>query len=78
MKSSPFELLRFSSEGAALSMHGPHQCAPTYSPNTACPGLVAYRGISFCFSCSRSSTLSSIAMKPVKDIMTTRAAKATG
>jgi len=59
-------------------MHGPHQCAPTYSPNTACPGLVAYRGISFCFSCSRSSTFSSIAMKPVKDITTTKAARVTG
>lgn len=41
MKSSGLEVFRLSREGEALDMQGPHQWAPTYSPNTVCPGLVA-------------------------------------
>ena len=42
VKSSGLEVFRLSREGEALLMQGPHQCAPTYSPKTVCPGLVAY------------------------------------
>lgn len=52
VNSSGFDALRLESEGDALSMHGGHQWAPTYSPNTECPGLDAYIGAIFCSSSS--------------------------
>ena len=38
-------------------MQGPHQWAPTYSPNTECPGLVAFI---LTTGSSRSSTVSQL------------------
>ena len=53
-------------------MQGPHQCAPTYSPNTEWPGLVANLGISFACNSSLSALCSSIAKYPIADIVKTR------
>ncbi len=50
VKSSGFDVFRLTSEGDALSMQGGHQWAPTYSPKTVCPGLVANRGAGSCSS----------------------------
>ncbi len=75
VKSSGFDDFRLSSEGEALLMHGPHQCAPTYSPNTGWPGLVAYRGISLCSNSSLSGIDSSTDSTAENDKTTTRAAK---
>ena len=47
VNSSGLDVFRLSKEGEALLMHGPHQWAPTYSPNTVCPGLLAYHGTIF-------------------------------
>ena len=50
VKSSGFEDFRLTREGDALSIQGGHQCAPTYSPKTVWPGLVANIGTGSCSS----------------------------
>ena len=66
MNSSGFEDFRLVSEGEALSMQGGHQCAPTYSPKTECPGLVANRGIGSCCRTSLKSASFSESRPPKK------------
>ena len=44
-------------------MQGPHQCAPTYSPKTVCPGLDANNGAA---SISNSLNLESGSSEPIK------------
>ena len=75
VKSSGFDDFRLSSEGEALLMQGPHQCAPTYSPTTGWPGLVAYSGISLCSNSSLSGIDSSTDSTAEKDRITTKVAK---
>ena len=55
-------------------MHGVHQCAPTYSPKTEWPGLVANLGISLTASCSLSVVCSSIKKNPIADMVSIKIA----
>ncbi len=68
VKSSGLDVFRLSNEGEALLMHGPHQCAPTYSPNTVWPGLVAYITTPSCRRCSRESCSETASRMPERDM----------
>ena len=69
VKSSEFEDLRLLKEGDALLMQGPHHSAPTYSPNTLCPGLVANNCVSNCVYYSQIFTVFSDNNIPAVDIV---------